>query len=24
MKIEDQLGERATYPGKNAFYNLAE
>jgi len=22
MKIEDQLGDRASYPGKNAFYNL--
>ena len=22
MKIEDQLGSRATYPGKDAFYNL--
>jgi len=22
MKIEDQLGNRATYPGKNTFYNL--
>ncbi len=22
MKIEDQLGDRATYPGKSAFYNL--
>ncbi|MBM2830879.1 MAG: phosphopyruvate hydratase [Gammaproteobacteria bacterium] len=22
MKIEDQLGNRATYPGKDAFYNL--
>ena len=22
MKIEDQLGENATYPGRNAFYNL--
>ncbi len=24
MKIEDQLGDRATYPGKDTFYNLAE
>ncbi len=23
MKIEDQLGSRASYPGKKAFYNLA-
>jgi enolase 1/2/3 len=23
MKIEDQLGERATYPGRDAFYNLS-
>ena len=23
MKIEDQLGSRASYPGKDAFYNLA-
>ena len=23
MKIEDQLGSRASYPGKNTFYNLA-
>ena len=23
MKIEDQLGSRATYPGRDAFYNLA-
>jgi enolase 1/2/3 len=23
MKIEDQLGDRATYPGMNAFYNLS-
>ena len=22
MKIEDQLGDRASYPGKDAFYNL--
>jgi len=22
MKIEDQLGDRASYPGKHAFYNL--
>ena len=22
MKIEDQLGKNATYPGRNAFYNL--
>ncbi len=22
MRIEDQLGNRATYPGKNTFYNL--
>lgn len=22
MKIEDQLGENSTYPGRNAFYNL--
>ena len=22
MKIEDQLGDRASYPGKNTFYNL--
>ncbi len=24
MKIEDQLGSRATYPGRDAFYNLAK
>ena len=23
MKIEDQLGENATYPGRNSFYNLS-
>jgi len=23
MKIEDQLGEKASYPGRKAFYNLA-
>ena len=23
MKIEDQLGSRATYPGRNVFYNLS-
>lgn len=23
MKIEDQLGEHATYPGRDAFYNLS-
>ena len=22
MKIEDQLGDRASYPGKETFYNL--
>ena len=23
MKIEDQLGSNATYPGKDAFYNIS-